>query len=126
MGYYFKLGQKHIDLGYDRSYPSPEEQLLWRLDELTYKKEELIKKGASHHGWGRLTDDDVRFAIPEYFDCTADVERAIELALYDLKNDHDFDILEIERAEREGFDLDQLTLFEVIKFPAEPASIKAA
>ena len=126
MGYYFKLGKKYIDFGDDRSYPSPEEQLLWRLDELTYKKEELIEKGASYRGPNRLTEDDVRFFLPEYFKSVSDVERAIELAFYDLKNDHDIDVLEMERKETEAFDFSQMTLFEIIKFPPEPAPLKAA
>ena len=37
MGYFSDLAQKYIDFDYDRSYPSPEEQLLWRLDDLNYK-----------------------------------------------------------------------------------------
>ena len=44
MGYFSDLAQKYIDFDYDRSYPSPEEQLLWRLDDLNYKLEELTEK----------------------------------------------------------------------------------
>ena len=61
MGYFSDLAQKYIDFDYDRSYPSPEEQLLWRLDDLNYKLEELTEKDAPYRGWERLTDNDIRY-----------------------------------------------------------------
>ena len=70
MGYFSDLAQKYIDFDYDRSYPSPEEQLLWRLDDLNNKLEELTEKDAPYRGWERLTDNDIRYAIPEYFENT--------------------------------------------------------
>jgi len=64
------------------------------LDDLNYKLEELTEKDAPYRGWERLTDNDIRYAIPEYFENIADVERAIELALEDLKNKYEIDVLE--------------------------------
>lgn len=128
MGYFSDLAQKYIEFDYDRSYPSPEEQLLWRLDDLNYKLEELTEKDAPYRGWERLTDNDIRYAIPEYFETIADVERAIELALEDLKNKYDIEISESDSAQEEVFDdgAVQMTLFEIIPFPARPTTLKTA
>ena len=128
MGYFSDLAQKYIDFDYDRSYPSPEEQLLWRLDDLNYKLEELTEKDAPYRGWERLTDNDIRYAIPEYFENIADVERAIELAFEDLKNKYDIEISELDSEQEEVFDggAVQMTLFEIIPFPAQPTPLKAA
>ena len=68
MGYFLDLAQNYIEYDFDRSYPSPEEQLFWRLDDLKYKLEELTEKDAPYRGWDRLTDNDIRYAIPEYFE----------------------------------------------------------
>ena len=128
MGYFSDLAQKYIDFDYDRSYPSPEEQLLWRLDDLNYKLEELTEKDAPYRGWERLTDNDIRYAIPGYFENIADVERAIELALEDLKNKYDIEISELDSEQEEVFDggAVQMTLFEIIPFPVQPTPLKAA
>ena len=128
MGSFYDLAQKYIDFDYDRSYPSPEEQLLWRLDDLNYKLEELTEKDAPYRGWERLTDNDIRYAIPEYFENIADVERAIELALEDLKNKYDIEVSELDCEQEEVFDdgAVQMTLFEIIPFPVQPTPLKAA
>lgn len=128
MGYFSDLAQKYIEFDYDRSYPSPEEQLLWRLDDLNYKLEELTEKDAPYRVWERLTDNDIRYAIPEYFETIADVERAIELALEDLKNKYDIEISESDSEQEEVFDdgAVQMTLFEIIHFPAQPTTLKTA
>ena len=128
MGYFSDLAQKHIDFDYDRSYPSPEEQILWRLDDLNYRLEELTEKDAPYRGWERLTDNDIRYAVPEYFESIADVERAIELALEDLKNKYDIEISELDSEQEELFDggAVQMTLFEIIPFPVQPTPLKAA
>lgn len=128
MGYFLDLAKNYIEYDFDRSYPSPEEQLFWRLDDLKYKLEELTEKDAPYRGWERLTDNDIRYAIPEYFETIADVERAIELALEDLKNKYDVEISELDSEQEEVFDdgAVQMTLFEIIPFPAQPTPLKAA
>ncbi len=128
MGCFSELAQKYIDFDYDRSYPSPEEQLLWRLDDLNYKLEELTEKDVPYRVWECLTDNDIRYAIPEYFKNIADVERAIELALEDLKNKYGIEIAEEDGEQEEVFDVgaEQMTLFEIIQFLSQPTPIKAA
>ena len=41
----------------------------------------------------RLTDDDIRYAIPEYFVRIVDVERAIDLVIRDLELNYGIDIV---------------------------------
>lgn len=83
MGYFSDFEREE-----DRSYPSPEKQLLWRLDDLRNQLEFLIEEGACYRSGIRLSDTDIRYAIPEYFDTIADVERAIMLAKEDLELRH--------------------------------------
>ena len=84
MGYYSNLSLERLESDYDRSYPTPEKQLLWRLDDLYDRLDVLIETGASYVGDGRLDDNDIRYAIPSYFQNISDVERAIELAMNEL------------------------------------------
>ena len=93
MSCFSELAQEYIDFDYDRSYPSPEEQLLWRLDDLNNKREELMVSDAPCRNQTRLTDDDIRYAAPSYFENIGHVERAIQLAIEDLKNKYEIDIL---------------------------------
>lgn len=128
MGYFSDLAQKYIDFDYDRSYPSPEEQLLWRLDDLNYKLEELTEKDAPYRGWEQFTDNDIRYAMPEYFENIEDVERAIELALEDLKNKYEIEITEEDDEQEDVFDVEaeQMTVFGITQFSLEPTSLKSA
>lgn len=117
MGYYYDLAQKYIEFDSDRSYPCPEEQLLWRLDDLHDKREELIEADTMQQDWTRLTDDEIRYAVPEYFGTIVDVERAIELAIEDLKNDYEIDVLEIMEntiVEPDAILYEQISLFDAI------------
>ena len=84
MGYYSNLALECLELDYDRSYPTPEKQLLWRLDDLYDRLDCLTEAGASYNSRTRLSDDDIRYAVPNYFEHIADVENAIELAMSEL------------------------------------------
>ena len=128
MGYFLDLAKNYIEYDFDRSYPSPEEQLFWRLDDLKYKLEELTEKDAPYRGWERLTDNDIRYAIPEYFETISDVERAIELAIEDLKNKYDIEIPDETPVQEDIVDAsaEQMTLFEIIPFPSQSVPLKAA
>lgn len=84
MGYYSNLALECLELDYDRSYPTPEKQLLWRLDDLYDRLDFLTEAGASYNSRTRLSDDDIRYAVPNYFEHIADVENAIELAMSEL------------------------------------------
>lgn len=84
MGYYSNLSLERMESDYDRSCPTPEMQLLWRLDDLYDRLDVLIEDGVSYIGDGHLDDNDIRYAIPSYFQNVYNVERAIELALDEL------------------------------------------
>jgi hypothetical protein len=43
-----------------------------------------METGASYNSRTRLSDDDIRYAVPNYFDNISDIERAIELAMSEL------------------------------------------
>lgn len=57
---------------------------LWRLDDLYDRLDFLTEAGASYNSRTRLSDDDIRYAVPNYFEHIADVENAIELAMSEL------------------------------------------
>lgn len=84
MSYFSNLALEYEDIYENYSYPSPEEQLLWRLHDLYDVIDELKKGNAPYKNAYLLSDNDVRYAIPEYFGCILDVERAINLAISDL------------------------------------------
>ena len=86
MKYYDTYLPYIIDDDYDWSYPAPEMQLLWRLDDLQDCLEELIAKDAPYRDGYIYSEDDIRYALPEHLFDIGKVERAIELAKDDLVN----------------------------------------
>jgi len=92
MGYFSNLAIDKEEEYIDYSYPSPDTQLKWRLEDLYSRLEEINEGNIPRHLIDeglRLTDDEIRYAIPEYFVRASDVERAIELAISDLKSKYD-------------------------------------
>lgn len=82
MGYFSTLSLKN---GYeDFSYPSPERQLSFRLEDLKNRLIELIEKGAPLRSRYRMSDIDYRYVPPERLNSVYDVKRAIETARHDL------------------------------------------
>ncbi len=94
MEWFTDLAHKYIEFDDDRSFPAPELELFWRLDDLHDKLEELKTTDSRFTVCLPLTDDDIRYAIPDYFGLISDVERAIELAFHDLKHKYNIDIIE--------------------------------
>lgn len=112
-----------IDNDYDRSYPAPEMQLLWRLDDLQDRLEELIAKDAPYRDEYIYSEDDIRYALPEHLFDIAKVERAIELAKDDLVNKYglpDPDTLILDESELVASELvaedcvGQMTLIDLL------------
>lgn len=92
MGYFSSLALAYEEEYEDYSYPSPDRQLKWRLEDLYNRLEEIEEGNIPRHCIDeglRLTDDEIRYALPEYFARASDVERAIELAISDLKSKYD-------------------------------------
>ena len=107
-----------VDDDYDWSYPAPEMQLLWRLDVLQDRLEELIAKDAPYRDGYIYSEDDIRYALPEHLYDIGKVERAIELAKDDLVNKYglpDPETLMIDESELVAEDrVIQMTLFEIL------------
>ena len=95
MGYFSSLASAYEEEYDDYSYPSPESQLKWRLEDLYSRLEEIKEGNIPRHLIDeglRLTDDEIRYAIPEYFVRASDVDRAIDLTISDLKFKYNIDI----------------------------------
>lgn len=102
MGYFSSLAIDKEEEYIDYSYPSPDTQLKWRLEDLYSRLEEINEGNIPRHLIDeglRLTDDEIRYAIPEYFVRASDVERAIELAISDLKFKYDIDMDKLDEDE---------------------------
>ena len=96
MGYFSNLAIEYAETYEDNSYPLPDRQLIWRLEDLQSRLEELKENGEPRRYKDdglRLTDDDIRYAIPEYFVRIVDVERAIDLVIRDLELNYGIDIV---------------------------------
>lgn len=118
MKYYDTYLPYIVDDDYDWSYPGPEVQLLWRLDDLQDRLEELIAKDAPYRDGYIYSEDDIRYALPEHLYDIGKVERAIELAKDALVNKYglpDPETLMINESELVAEDcVIQMTLFEIL------------
>ena len=76
----------------DRSYPSPDYQLLWRLDDLQDRYDALSRDGAPYRNGVCLSRDELRFALPTDLETVGEVEAAIRLAQEDLYTDYGIDV----------------------------------
>lgn len=93
MGYFSNMAIDMCD-GKDHSYPSPEQQLLWRLDDLKDRLEELIAADGPYRSGYIYTEDDIRYALSEHLDDICKVERAIELTKADLLEKYGINLCE--------------------------------
>lgn len=85
MGYYTNLAAAFLDRDNDYSYPSPERELFWRMDDLESRLEELRSKNACYESHITVPDD-IRYDLPEHLGTISEVKRAIEFAKNDLKD----------------------------------------
>ena len=85
MGYYTNLAAAFLDEDSDYSYPSPERELFWRMDDLESRLEELRSKNACYESHITVPDD-IRCALPEHLGTISEVKRAIEFARNDLRD----------------------------------------
>ena len=81
---------------HDKSYPTPEQRIKWRIEELQLRLSELIMQetegsgGCLPESWFsddglRMTDEDIRYTLPEHLPGIGEVMRAIELAEAELR-----------------------------------------
>ena len=92
MGYYSNLSIDADPYIHDASITPPEQQLLWRLDDLRDLLHELTLSGRPCGGGCSLSESDLRYAPPGFLRTVSDVETAIELAIADLKNKYEIDV----------------------------------
>ena len=130
MGYFSNF---IVDYDEDNSYTSPDRQLIWRLEDLQSRLEELKENGEPRRYYDeglRLTDDDIRYAIPEYFVRIVDVERAIDLVISDLQLKYNIVLSEEYIDERQSIcDVqlpDQLCFDELVLVEPYEKPLKAA
>jgi hypothetical protein len=94
MGYFSSLAIDYVPYDHDCSYTPPEKQVLWRLEELQDRLEELRTKKRIYEDRVTFSEANLRYVLPEHFKTTADVEAAIELAITDLKDRYGIHICE--------------------------------
>ena len=128
MGYFSNNALEFFDYFEDNGFPSPELDLLWRLDSLKEQLEELITNGAPYRSGYIYTDDDIRRTLPEhlcyvsddqeYVGGTSMVERAIELAKEDLLNEYGINVYEDKKAHTDSVvpetEYEYITLFDIV------------
>ena len=85
MGYYTNLAMSFLGEDSDYSYPSPERELFWRMDDLESRLEELRSKNGCYESHITVPDD-IRYALPEHLGTISEVKRALEFARNDLRD----------------------------------------
>ena len=75
----------------DYSYPSPDRELFWRMDDLESRLEELRGKNVCCENHITVPDD-IRYALPEHLGTISEVKRAIEFARNDLRDKYGIDL----------------------------------
>lgn len=117
MGYFSEF---NLEMNYeDHSYPTEEQQLMWRVDDLKDRLQELQEKGASYRSGYVYTDEDIKYALPEDLHCIYHVEKALVMAKQNLYNKYGIDLYEQEEQTDKDNDSDyldprQITLFDYI------------
>ena len=129
MGYFSNLAieyeqYKHTQCHYDVSLTTHEQQLLWRWEDLQELHAELCALGSSYSGAVTYMDDELRYMLPEHpggyslrkNGTIRDVERAMDLAVQELKEKYGVDVRPESPEETEIDELteNQLSFFVVI------------
>lgn len=128
MGYYSELA---IDGAYyeDRSYPSPELQLKWRLEDLRSRLKDISmgKIGITAHCFigCRYSKDDLAYTTPEYFFRESDIMDAIAMAEERLASmeAEEAELREIEKIKTNMDEFPgQLTIWDILYAEINPIS----
>lgn len=92
MGYFSNFESEYQVFYEDHSIVSYKQELLWRVEELQEYIEILKAKGTVYSGSSCYTTEDLRYMLPQYFHTIFDVEKAIELAVEELKITYGIDL----------------------------------
>lgn len=99
MGYYTDLAKKLDLYGGDYSFTPPDVQLLWRLDDLLERQEELAQQERRYYCGAIYPENELRYILPEHLKDPDHLQAAIDLAIRDLKDRYDIDVLAEDREE---------------------------
>lgn len=114
MGYYSSLA---IDVGpfsYDASYTPQEQQLLWRIDDLYDRLNELPFIKRRNFDGAIFSLDDYRYTPVKCFETYSDVQVAIKTVINDLKTKYGISVPEKDCTnELEPVCVMQLSIFDV-------------
>ena len=103
MGYFSEIAINRNTYFHDDSWTTHKQQLLWRREDLQDRLEELKLRRAPYISSGCLTKDDLRYALPSCFGAVYDAEKALELAVSELKEKYGIN-LQPELCEESGAD----------------------
>ncbi len=98
----------------DYSYPSPEMQLRWRIEDLKSRLEDIAGGSygvTAHYYMGcRFSKEDLAYAPPEYFSRVSDIMTAISIAEEKLT------VMEVEESD---IQLKETTIPEIEEIPGQ-------
>lgn len=119
MGYFSELNLHKQEDYIDRSYPSFEDQLLWRYEDLKNRYQELADSDAPTTGDYYFVTDDYRYAPIECFKTLRDVYRAMEIIKSDLESKCGIVVRDDGSIETidDDEDPDQITVYEIVLLP---------
>ena len=109
MGYFSNLAAEYVPYDNDHSYTPPDRQLLWRLEELEDRLHELTTQKTGKRDEGEyFSEDNLRYVLPEHFLSASNVQKAIDLAIDDLRDRYGIYVRE-EDCEEEEPVVDEIT-----------------
>lgn len=113
MGYYSELAIEDT-CREDYSYPSPEMQLWWRIEDLKIRLKEIAGGSygvTAHYYMGcRFSKEDLAYTPPEYFSRVTDIMAAISIAEEKLA---------LMEAEKSNIQLKETTMPEIEEIPGQ-------
>ena len=113
MGYYSELAIEDV-YREDYSYPSPEMQLRWRIEDLKSRLEDIARGSygvTAHYYMGcRFSIENLAYAPPEYFSRASDIMTAITIAEEKLA---------VMEAEESDIQLKETTVLEIEEIPEQ-------
>ena len=128
MGYYSNHAAEYVPYD-DHSYTPPEMQLLWRLEELEDRLHELTTQKTGNRDEGVcFSEENLRYVLPEHFLSAANVRKAIDLAISDLRERYGINVLEEEQEEEtvvdEVTDM-QITFLDLLSLQSQGVPLSA-
>ena len=125
MGYFSNLAAQYDSNDHDHSYTPPEKQLLWRLEDLEDRLQELTDQRTGRRDDGVcFYEPDLRYVLPGQFFSVSDVRKAIDLAISDLKEKYGIYVGDqpAEAPENDKITGAQITFFDILALQAQSAA----